>query len=88
MPRAWRLLLDDAGSGFWNMAVDQALLESASLDGVASLRLYTWQGPWLSLGYGQRLEEERRAACDAAGVGVVRRVTGGRAVLHGGATRR
>ena len=26
----------------------------------------------------------RRAACEAAGVGIVRRLTGGRAVLHGG----
>ena len=48
-----------------------------------SLRFYRWQGPWLSLGYGQILDRERIEACGRAGVGVVRRVTGGRAVLHG-----
>ena len=48
-----------------------------------TLRLYAWQGPWLSLGYGQRLGAERLAACAEAGVGVVRRATGGLAVLHG-----
>jgi lipoate-protein ligase A len=65
------------------MGVDEALLASAAQGGVPSLRLYAWQGPWLSLGYGQRLGEERRAACAEAGVGVVRRATGGLAVLHG-----
>lgn len=79
----WRLLHHGAATGPWNMAVDEALLASAAEDGVASLRLYTWDGPWLSLGYGQELTPARRAACAAAGVGVVRRPSGGRAVLHG-----
>lgn len=66
------------------MGVDQALLESARAEGVATLRLYAWRGPWLSLGHRQRLDAERASACAAAGVGIVRRVTGGGAVLHGG----
>lgn len=65
------------------MGVDEALLASAIRTGCPSLRFYRWQGPWLSLGYGQILDRERVAACERAGVGVVRRVTGGRAVLHG-----
>jgi len=65
------------------MGVDEALLASAVRTGRASLRFYRWQGPWLSLGYAQTLERERAEACRRAGVGVVRRVTGGRAVLHG-----
>jgi len=65
------------------MGVDEALLASAVRSGRPSLRFYRWRGPWLSLGYGQALAPERLRACDGAGVGVVRRVTGGRAVLHG-----
>jgi len=65
------------------MGVDEALLTSAVRTGCPSLRFYRWKGPWLSLGYGQILDRGRIAACDRAGVGVVRRATGGRAVLHG-----
>jgi len=83
-PREWRLLVDGEALGPWNMGVDEALLSSAIAAAPPTLRLYRWRGPWLSLGYGQRLTAERLAACDGAGVGVVRRVTGGRAVLHGG----
>jgi len=79
----WRLLLDGSAPGPWNMGVDEALLASAQKSGVASLRFYTWDGAWLSLGYAQRLSPQQRAACRVAGVGWVRRATGGRAVLHG-----
>jgi lipoate-protein ligase A len=65
------------------MAVDEALLASAIETGPPTLRFYRWSGPWLSLGYRQRLDAERLAACGRAGIGVVRRTTGGRAVLHG-----
>jgi lipoate-protein ligase A len=66
------------------MGVDEALLASAIAKGRSTLRLYGWSGPWLSLGYAQQLAAERLAACGEAGVGVVRRSTGGGAVLHGG----
>ncbi len=65
------------------MGVDEALLASLARGGGATLRFYTWAGPWLSLGYGQSVSDERAAACRSAGVGIVRRSTGGRAVLHG-----
>ena len=84
MPRAWRLLLHGAAAGPWNMGVDEALLASVIAGGPPTLRFYTWDGPWLSLGYAQRSGPGRLAACAEAGVGVVRRATGGRAVLHGG----
>ncbi len=83
MPRPWRLLLDDPADGPWNMGVDEALLASVARGAAPALRLYRWDGPWLSLGYAQPVEAARLAACAAAGVGVVRRITGGRAVLHG-----
>ncbi|MBW2692702.1 MAG: hypothetical protein JRE57_08715 [Deltaproteobacteria bacterium] len=79
----WRLITHEAAHGAWNMGVDEALLASAVRTGRPSLRFYRWQGPWLSLGYAQNLDPERVAACSRAGVGVVRRVTGGGAVLHG-----
>jgi len=84
---SWRLLGggEPAGApGAWNMGADEALLASAAAGGRPSLRLYAWDGPWLSLGYAQTPSEARLAACAGAGLGVVRRVTGGRAVLHGG----
>ena len=65
------------------MALDEVLLASAARDGVATLRLYRWRGPWLSLGYAQPFDASAAAAFRAAGVTVVRRATGGRAVLHG-----
>lgn len=84
-PRAvWRLILDGRAPGPWNMGMDEALLASVVAGGPPTLRLYRWQGAWLSLGYSQRVTSERLVACRRAGVGVVRRVTGGRAVLHGG----
>ena len=66
------------------MGLDEALLRSAAEQGLATLRFYRWQGPWLSLGYAQRrIEPARLEIWQQAGVGVVRRTTGGRAVLHG-----
>jgi lipoate-protein ligase A len=82
MPAPWRLLQHGAAHGAFNMGVDEALLNSATR-GIASLRFYSWEGPWLSLGYSQRMDPPRIARCAEAGVGVVRRITGGRAVLHG-----
>jgi len=82
MSSALRLLLDGPAHGAFNMGVDEALLASAA-GGLATLRLYTWEGHWLSLGYGQPADPARSAACRVAGVGLVRRATGGAAVLHG-----
>lgn len=65
------------------MGADQALLEGCSGDGARpALRLYWWSRPTLSLGRFQAVEEIDLAACVQSGVDVVRRPTGGRAVLH------
>jgi lipoate-protein ligase A len=79
----WRLLLDGPRAGAWNMAVDEALAEA--VDGGASgpvLRLYRWNPPCLSLGFSQPYSAADAGFCVAHGVEVVRRPTGGRAVLH------
>ena len=81
-PRAWRLFQDGAGEAAWNMSVDEALLLAAPEAGPA-LRLYEWREPSVSLGL--RQEEPRWLdRCKALGVPVVRRVSGGGAVLHAG----
>jgi lipoate-protein ligase A len=79
----WRLIHDGAAPGAWNMAVDSALLEAAAAGSAPpTLRFYAWAPAAVSLGRfqnadGIRLEEARRHGWD-----VVRRPTGGRAVLH------
>jgi lipoate-protein ligase A len=80
----WRLLQDDPADGPWNMAVDEAIARAVG-DGQApaTLRLYTWSAPTVSLGYLQRTPGGvDLAACRQRGIPLVRRVTGGRAVLH------
>lgn len=81
-PESWRLLLSGGASGARNMALDEALLASAAQ--AHTLRLYWFAPPCLSLGAHQPLDEVDRAACAAAGVEIVRRPSGGRAVLHDG----
>lgn len=80
----WRLLIHGPASGPWNMAVDQYLLESAPPDTFGGiLRFYGWNRPTLSFGYLQRVERTvDRRFCADNGIAVVRRPTGGRAVLH------
>ena len=78
-----RLILDPPASGRANMALDEALLESAARGLVPpTLRLYTFDPPALTLGRAQLLSDVALDACADAGVDVVRRPTGGRAVLH------
>lgn len=82
---AWRLLRDGVAEGTRNMAADEALLRAcAAGDAPPTFRLYRWKGPVLSVGYFQDVDREiDLEACRALGVGVVRRPTGGKAVLHG-----
>jgi lipoate-protein ligase A len=76
-----RLIIDPPGEGAWNMAVDEALLESAQNDDVATLRFYSWRVPTLSLGYFQS-HADRRLHPMSADCPVVRRASGGGAILH------
>lgn len=80
----WRLIYDlPTRSGAMNMAVDEAILHSV-LTGVQppTLRLYGWSPPCVSLGYGQRAREIDLARLRSMGWDIVRRPTGGRAILH------
>ncbi len=65
------------------MAVDEAILEAvAKGDQPPTLRFYAWSPPCLSLGRNQPLADVDHWACRDSGVDVVRRPTGGRAILH------
>ncbi len=83
MKREWRFLDSSEHSGKFNMDSDSSLVESLLQgSGVPTLRLYTWK-PWaISIGYNQDSSEIDRDSCKEAGIDVVRRPTGGRAILH------
>jgi lipoate-protein ligase A len=68
------------------MAVDEALLAGVGArTSPQTVRVYAWVRPTVSVGYSQEASTEvDRAACERAGVDVVKRPTGGRAVLHAG----
>lgn len=80
----WRLIIEDeARSGAVNMALDQALAESAAAGSAPpALRFYRWDPPAVSLGRHQPLADIDQAAVAARGFELVRRPTGGRAILH------
>lgn len=63
------------------MALDEALAISAA-GGPPTLRLYGWERAAVSLGRFQRITDIDEACCKAGGIPVVRRPTGGRAILH------
>ena len=80
----WRLIVDDAPrSGAANMALDQAIAEAAAAgESLPTLRFYRWEPPAVSLGRHQPAAEADVAAAEVRGYEVVRRPTGGRAILH------
>ena len=74
-----RLLIHEYNNAYTNMAIDEALLQSAK----PTLRLYKWKPSAISIGYFQSIKEEvNLAECGRHGVDVVRRITGGGAVYH------
>ena len=78
---AYRLLIDPPAPGAWNMAVDEVLLETAAQCGDSTLRFYRWSEPTLSLGYFQEYADRVTHFYSRQAV-VVRRLTGGGAILH------
>jgi lipoate-protein ligase A len=79
----WRLIVDSPAQGAWNMAVDESLLEQVGRgESLPTLRLYAWEPACLSLGYAQPFADVDTARLHERGWEVVRRPTGGRAILH------
>jgi lipoate-protein ligase A len=83
MGTPWRLLITPSAVGRRNMSVDEAIVEAvAAGQSPPTLRLYTWDPPCLSLGHAQPREVVDDQALAEAGWDLVRRPTGGRALLH------
>ena len=80
----WRLLIEDSPrSGAANMAIDEAIAEAAAAGAVPStLRFYRWNPPTVTLGRHQKLADVDETQIAARGYDLVRRATGGRAILH------
>jgi len=81
---SWRLVVHDPLPPPLALAIDEAIaLHCADRDGPATLRFYRWDRPAVSIGRFQAVDQTvREASCRAAGVPVLRRITGGRAVCH------
>ena len=80
----WRLIKDSYHTGFMNMAIDEAIM-IAHREGLVppTIRFYQWSPPAVSLGYFQDLQKEIDVdVCQDMGIDIVRRPTGGKAVLH------
>ncbi len=82
-PERWRLIIDEPCDGATNMAIDEAILEAVGRgDAPVTLRLYRWEPACLSLGYAQPVSDVDFARLAERNWHVVRRMTGGRAILH------
>ena len=81
---SWRLIIEDSPrSGAANMAVDEAIAEAAAAGAVPpTLRFYRWNPPTVTLGRHQKLADVDETQIAARGYDLVRRATGGRAILH------
>jgi lipoate-protein ligase A len=84
MDNAWRFIDSGLCGAFYNMALDEAiatLIRKGSSP--PTLRFYGWDRPAVSLGCFQKAADIDIGHCEACGTPVVRRPTGGRAILHG-----
>jgi lipoate-protein ligase A len=79
----WRLIKSPPATGVENMALDEAILISvAEGESPPTLRLYAWEPPCLSIGYAQPVTDADQNMLHNLGWDLVRRPTGGRAILH------
>ncbi|HDT8463318.1 TPA: lipoate--protein ligase family protein [Staphylococcus pseudintermedius] len=84
MTETWHFMNTGSHHPYYNMALDEALLNFVSRGEIDPVvRFYTWNPPTLSIGYFQRLSKEIDIEkVNEKGYGLVRRQTGGRGVLH------
>ncbi|EHT3604768.1 lipoate--protein ligase family protein [Staphylococcus pseudintermedius] len=84
MTETWHFMNTGSHHPYYNMALDEALLNFVSRGEIDPVvRFYTWNPPTLSIGYFQRLSKEIDIEkVKEKGYGLVRRQTGGRGVLH------
>ncbi|KPJ85163.1 MAG: hypothetical protein AMS17_14835, partial [Spirochaetes bacterium DG_61] len=81
--RSFRFIYSGAQKGSMNMAIDEAVMIALRDDRSSPvLRIYKWSPPTITIGYFQPAADINFVKCEKDGIGVVRRLTGGRAVLH------
>jgi lipoate-protein ligase A len=79
----WRLIYSSPASGAENMAVDEAILQAVcDQKSPCTLRVYAWQPPCLSMGFAQPSADVDNTRLQDLEWDIVRRPTGGRAILH------
>ncbi len=81
---SWRFLPLDVRNGYWNMALDEAILQAViNKKSSSTLRFFRWEPSTASIGSNQSLSKEvDMNFCKEQGFNVVRRITGGGAVFH------
>ena len=82
--REWRFVYTGKNDAFFNMALDETLLILSQENHIPpTLRIYQWEPKAVSIGYSQKIEKTLDLKkCKEKNIDVVRRLTGGRAVLH------
>jgi len=84
MSHEWRLIDSGPCSASYNMALDEAIATSVrNFKAPPTLRFYTWNTPSLSLGCFQKTLDLDLDYCKQNTIPLIRRPTGGRAILHG-----
>jgi lipoate-protein ligase A len=79
-----RLLITGPGEAAFNMALDQAIAEAVRAGRApATIRFYGWERPAVSLGSFQGIDGINAGFLKETGIPIVKRPTGGRAILHG-----
>ena len=80
----WRFIDSGPCSASYNMAVDEAIATAVRRgDAPATLRVYGWDRPSVSLGSFQKITDVNIDFCASNDIPIVRRPTGGRAIFHG-----
>lgn len=84
MKKDWHLIIDRTPQkGSWNMAVDDYMFQSLGEEPTTYLRFYRWNKPTVSIGYSQNAKKVVDLDfCRKRGIEIVRRITGGKLVLH------
>jgi len=81
--RSFRFIYTGENDSATNMAMDEAVMKGLQQGtSLPLLRIYKWKPPTITIGYFQSADDIDFERCRKDGIGVVRRLTGGRAVLH------
>jgi Lipoate-protein ligase A len=80
--KVWYFIDTGENTGSFNMDFDLKLVDKVKKEGIAFLRFYQWKPFTISLGYHQSIESINTKLCEEDGIDIVKRPTGGRAILH------